>query len=258
MNPYLEQNDTGEDFHQAFITHARDWLSPRIGNNYLVKIEVRLYLHELSEEERRFAGRADAGVVEGIRPRKEVDPGRGLLVAPMSLLLPTLEVQRESFLEIRDRRDRRVVTVLELLSPANKTPGPDYEGYLGKRRSVLASQTHLVEIDLRRGGVRPQIPELPSCDYYVLASRYQERPKVGLWPISLRDRLPEIPIPLTPPDPDIPLDLQALLHQVYDAADYGKYIYAETPQPPLLPRDAEWAQSLAPVEAEGQTRNGSG
>src|SRR5437660_1235008 len=64
MNPYLEQTDTWEDFHQRFITHAGDTLSGRVGPHYLVKIEVRLYVHELSEEERRFAGRADLEVTD--------------------------------------------------------------------------------------------------------------------------------------------------------------------------------------------------
>jgi hypothetical protein len=163
------------------------------------------------------------------------------------LPFPTVETEREIYLEIVDRRERRVVTVLELLSPANKTPGPDYNAYVGKRRSVLASQSHLVEIDLRRGGTRPTLPELPSCDYYALVSRYELRPgKVDLWPIRLRELLPVIPIPLAAPDPDIQLDLQALLHRVYDAADYGKYVYTQAPQPPLAPDDAAWAQALVP------------
>lgn len=157
-----------------------------------------------------------------------------------------MEVQRESYLEIRDRRDRRVVTVLELLSPAHMTPGPDHEAYVGERRSLLASRTHFVEIDLRHGGVRPSPPELPTCDYYVLVSRYEERPGVGLWPLHLRDPLPAVPIPLTAPDADVSLDLQAVLHHVYDAADYGKYIYDEAPHPPLTPADATWAAQLVP------------
>lgn len=246
MNPYLEQSDTWEDFHQSFITHARDVLSGRVGPNYLVKIEVRLYLHELSDEERHFTGRADIAVADN--PESESRPAgeTGVVTAPMKLLLPAVDVQRESFLEIYDRRERRVVTVLELLSPANKTAGADHDAYAGKRRSVLASRVHLVEIDLRRGGVRPSLPELPACDYYVLVSRYEVRPRVDLWPISLRERLPVVPIPLTAPDSDLTLDLQALLHHVYDAADYGKYIYRERPQPPLIPSDAAWAQQFVP------------
>jgi hypothetical protein len=246
MNPYLEQSDTWEDFHQNFITQAQHILSGQVGPNYLVKIEVRLYLHELSFEERHFAGRADVGVTSNPMSGNQPTARPGTIAAPMELLLPAVDVERQSYLEIFDRRERRVVTVLELLSPANKTAGADYDAYVGKRRSLLVSRVHLVEIDLRRGGVRPTPPELPACDYYVLVSRYDQLPRVGLWPLSIRERLPVVPIPLTAPDPDVTLDLQALLHQVYDAADYGKYIYGEKPQPPLIPSDAAWAQQFVP------------
>ena len=62
MNPYLEQNDAWEDFHTNFITRTQEMLSGQVGPNYFVKVEVRLYLHELSAEQRRYFGRADVGV----------------------------------------------------------------------------------------------------------------------------------------------------------------------------------------------------
>jgi hypothetical protein len=245
MNPYLEQEDTWEDFHQRFLTHAADELGGRVRGNYLVKIEVRLYFHELSAEERRYFGRADVGVTTS--PAAGLSgPATAGVMAPLQLVLPAVDVERQSFLEIRDRRSRRVVTVLELLSPTNKTPGPDRDAYLGKRRQLLAGPTHLVEIDLRRSGTRPHPPDLPACAYYVLVSRYADRPKVDFWPIGLRERLPVVPIPLLPPNPDLLLDVQALLDRVYDAANYNKYIYGETPQPPLTADDAAWAHQLVP------------
>lgn len=218
MNPYLEQNDSWEDFHHNFITRAQESLSGQVGANYLVKIEVRLILHELSAEERRFLGRADA-----------------------------VDIERQSSLEIRDRRNRRVVTVIEILGPANKSAGSDSDDYLAKRRQVLAGPTHLVEIDLRRGGSRPTPPVLPSCDYYVLVSRHERRPVLDFWPLRLRHRLPRVPIPLLSPDPDVYLDLQAVLDRTYDAAEYGKYIYGDTPEPPLAPEDEAWARGFIPA-----------
>jgi hypothetical protein len=221
-------------------------LSGQLGPNYLVKIEVRLLLHELSAAERRFLGRADVGVTAP--PTAVAGEASGsAAAAPMQLRLPAVEVERQSFLEIRDRRNRRLVTIIELLSPSNKTAGSDREDYLAKRRQVLAGMTHLVEIDLRRGGIRPAPPELPPCDYYVLVSRYQQRPKLDFWPLGLRQRLPVIPIPLLAPDPDVSLDLQAVLDHTYDAADYGKYIYQEQPEPPLSVEEEAWARRI--VEA---------
>lgn len=243
VNPFLEQDDAWEDFHGNFITSAQALLNPRVGSNYYVKIEVRLILHELSAEERRFFGKADVGVSAA----DSSGPGQvssAVLAAPVQLQLPAVEIERHSSLEIRDRRNRRVVTVIELLSPSNKGPREDREDYLAKRRQILAGNTHLVEIDLRRGGQRPDIPSLPPCDYYALVSQYEDRPKLGFWPIGLRDPLPVIPIPLSLPDPPVELDLKAVLDRAYDAADYGKYIYHDTPEPPLAEDDAAWAKGV--------------
>jgi hypothetical protein len=243
MNPFLEQSDTWEDFHNSLLTHTRDMLSPQLGPNYLAKIEVRLLLHELSAEERRFLGRADVAVTTPVAGAVGA-PAAALMTAPVQLRLPAVEVERHTFLEIRDHRNRRVVTAIELLSPSNKRPGSDRDDYLAKRRQVLAGMTHLVEIDLRRGGSRPTPPELPPCDYFIVVSRYEKRPILDFWPV--RQRLPMIPIPLLAPDPDVHLDLQAVLDRTYDAAGYGKYIYAETPEPPLSTEDDAWARQFVP------------
>ena len=64
------------------------------------------------------------------------------------------------------------------------------------------------------------------------------------WPIRLRNALPTIPIPLHAGDADARLDLQALLHRVYDAAGYRHYIYDTSPDPPLGAEDAAWAQRI--------------
>jgi hypothetical protein len=250
MNPYLEQSDTWEDFHHNFMTRAQEMLSGQVGPNYLVKIEVRLLLHELSAEERRFIGRADVGVT-GAPPTQAAPTSQGAAAAaPMQLQLPAVEIERHSSVEIRDRRNRRVVTVIELLSPSNKTPGSDRDDYLANRRQVLAGMTHLVETDLRRGGTRPTLPDLPPCDYYVLVSRYECRPRLDFWPIQLQQRLPDVPIPLISPDPDVILDLQGVLDHTYDAAEYGKYIYTETPEPALSMDQESWARRFVPGNSQ--------
>jgi hypothetical protein len=247
MNPYLEQNDSWEDFHHNFISRAQEMLERQVGEHYFVKVEVRLYLHELSAEERRYFGKADVGVATSHPSSNTSASSATLATAPVQLTLPAVEVERHSSLEVRDRRNRRVVTVIELLSPSNKTRGEDAEDYMAKRREVLGGLVHLVEIDLRRGGQRPSPPELPQCDYYALVSRYEDRPRIGVWPIALREPLPTIPVPLSAPDADVSLDLQELVHRVYDAVNYGKYIYTETPDPPLSPQDQAWARQFVPT-----------
>jgi hypothetical protein len=247
MNPYLEQPDAWQDCHLNFIARCQAVLNAQLGPHYFVKAEMKVYAHELGEEERRFFGRADVGIAPGA-PVTSPEPARRA-AAPVRIALPAAEVERYRWLEIRDRRDRKVVTVIELLSPTNKAPGPDRDDYLWKRARVLASRSHFVEIDLRRGGQRPTPPVLPACAYYALVSRAEERPEMELWPIALRERLPVIPIPLISPDPDALLDLQVVLNQVYDDCGFGWYIYSDTPQPPLSAEDATWAQQFVPVAA---------
>jgi len=247
MNPFLEQEDVWHDFHQSFITALRDALTVQIRPKYIAKIDENVYIHELSAEQRFLLGRPDVGVLANERTEGSAATAalqRGISAPVHGHVLPATDVEREPFLEIRDRETRKLVTVIELLSPSNKWSGPDRDQYLAKRKRILASNVHLVEVDLLRGGPRMPIGDLPQCDYYVMVSRCEERPRVELWPLRLRERLPEIPIPLWNGDPDATIDLQPVLNTVYDAAGYADYIYRGTPQPPLHPDDEAWAKSL--------------
>jgi hypothetical protein len=246
MNPYLEQDDVWHDFHERFLPAAAEAIGVQIQPDYIVKIDEHIYVHELPAGSRRLIGRADLGVTPG-RPAHEPPPaGVGLLEAPARVRLPAVDIESESFLEIRDRRSREVVCVIELPSPSNKRPGPDREQFLAKRGQILNSPAHLVEIDLLRVGDAMPSEDRPACTYSVAVSRAGDRPVAGFWPIGLRERLPAIPIPLRPPHPDAQLDLQALLHRIYDAAGYAYYIYEGSPSPALAPEDAAWARSLIP------------
>jgi hypothetical protein len=251
MNPYLEQEDVWHDFHQSLIPLLRDLLAAQIRPAYLARVEEYLVIHELPEDEPRYLGRADVSLTRSPTEAKS-RTGAATLQAPVyGRWSPTVDVERHSYLEIRDRHDRRLVTILEVLSPSNKRPGPDREQYLAKRRQIRASNVHLVEIDLLRGGPRLPLENLPDCDYCVLVSRVEERPDVGIWPLRLRERLPLIPIPLRAPDADAQIDLQEALNRLYDAAGYEDYIYTGTPHPPLHPDDAAWARQLLPTPPSG-------
>ncbi len=161
----------------------------------------------------------------------------------------TVDVERHSYLELRDRRNRDLVTVIELLSPSNKKLDVDREQYLAKRTQYLFSNVHLVEIDLLRGGPRLPVENLPKCDYYVLVSRAEDRPAMALWPVQLRERLPRFPVPLRLPDSPAWLDLQPLLDRLYDAAGYAYHIYTGSPKPPLSADEEEWTKQFVPAAA---------
>jgi hypothetical protein len=81
-----------------------------------------------------------------------------------------------------------------------------------------------------------------KCDYCVLVSRAEQRRQADLWTIGLRERLPVIPIPLTAGQPEPELDLQAIVHHLYDTRGYAKFIYDLPPDPALSLEDNKWAQ----------------
>jgi hypothetical protein len=164
-----------------------------------------------------------------------------------AIMMAVKEETREARLEIVDRESQSVVTVIELLSPANKVPGSDgRKSFVQKRSLVMDSPSHWVEIDLLRGGfgARPDWLRSP-CDYFVHVSRAQRRPKGLVWPIRLSQRLPVITIPLRPEDPDASLDLQAVMSTAYDRAGYDLSVdYTRDPVPPLTGEWAEWADRM--------------
>ena len=244
MNRYLEQDDAWHDFHERFLPFIADRLVEQVRPNYIVKIDEHVYVHEFPPEPRKFVGRADVAVgLTGIA-LGELHPATGVIEAPVRAQLPELDYARLSFVEVRDRRSRELVTVIELLSPSNKRPGADREQYLAKRTALLDSSVHLVEIDLLCGGSPLPLTARPVSGYAVLVSRAEQRPGAELWPIGLRTRLPTIPVPLWQGDPDALIDLQEAVDRIYDAAGYEDYIYEGEPTPPLAPEDREWAAAI--------------
>ena len=244
MNPYLEQPAVWHDFHQAYIAAIRNALTPQITPEFIAKIDDHIYIHELSGDERTFLGRSDVSVVH-FESRAPTATVTHAVAAPASgRISPGVDLLHESYIEIRDRTTFEVITVIELLSPTNRSPGSDREQYIGNRKAIYRSNAHLVEIDLLRGGERMPIEELPPSDYLVMVSRSYERPRVELWPFGLRDPLPLIPIPLRLGKRDATIDLAKLFQEQFDAAGYENYIYRTGPQPSLSPTDAQWAQGV--------------
>lgn len=140
-----------------------------------------------------------------------------------------------------------LVTAIEILSPANKRAKHEaYEDYLRKRREILRTDAHLVEIDLLRAGTRPplEIP-VPTSAYLITMSRANKRPRVDVWAIQMNEKLPVLPIPLRYPDADAALDLGAMVSSVYERGAYNiLFNYLQPPRPPLTEAESEYIQEL--------------
>jgi Protein of unknown function (DUF4058) len=174
---------------------------------------------------------------------------------PLVINVPS-EAHRETRVDLYTNAggEERLVTTIEILSLANKTPGAKGRDlYLRKQQEILESSTHLVEIDLLRGGQHttavPQnrlVNKAGAFDYHVSIHHFDNLEDFFVWPFHLEDNLPEIIVPLLPGDRPVVVDLQQLLNRCYDAGPYRRRVrYAAiTPVPALRPEQAEWAQKI--------------
>lgn len=266
IDPYLEHPVLWSGVYQGLIGNARAALNSLLPLPYIADIGERLYV---IEPERSIY--PDVVIVERPSPQALAVQGvGGTAVAVASDPRWVLTVQpaemREVFIQILSVPDEsRVVTVIEVLSPSNKTAGSDgRQLYLTKQRELLRSPTHLIEIDLLRQGehtVAPPGVGVPLVgtlgghearpygegrwDYLVSLHRGGQRGQYELWPISLRQWLPRILVPLGDGDPDIVLDLQAVFDRCYDEGAYARrFDYSRPPRIPLTGEAVEWADGL--------------
>lgn len=250
MDPFIEGQIWG-DFHTTFLTVVRELLAPRLLPNYVVHVEQFVWLVEDGEEVRRIVG-PDVYVSDrdvGLPLPGGMDSGEtttAVVLRPVLNRIPMPDRLEQHFLTIRDKRWQRVVTVLELLSPWNKSRGDGRQQYLNKRLNLLQSEVNLVELDLLRGGVRlPTVNPLQPGDYFAFVSRPMERPGVDVYAWTLRDVLPEIPVPVSDEVADLSLELEQAFTTTYDRAAYaGSLDYTADVEPRLSDSDQEWTRMI--------------
>jgi hypothetical protein len=199
MDPYLETPALWSDLQAGFITYWSGVLLDCLPGNYDARINEKVSWVQVS---------------------------------------PYIEEEtHERHIEILYRPDRTLVAVLEMLSPANKEE-PGRSLCLAKRNALLYHPVHLVELDLLLKGQRLPVEDgLPQGDYYALVARWDRRPICDVYAWTMRQPLPPIPIPLLPPDPDVWIDLGALLRMTYERGRYGRSLDYTAPPPVAL--DAE-------------------
>jgi hypothetical protein len=235
MNPYFEGH-LWADVLNALASRIRQMLVPLIRPRYVARLEI--YLVEDPTPE------AEVGVlypdVEVLRVRatRQESGGGSLALAttPATLTLPLVKPVevRIPVIEVRDTVNNILVTSIEILSPVNKRE-PGLSSYRQKQQRLRQTQVNLVEIDLLRRGTRPfNHPRLQEVPYVVTLTRAQAT-ALEVWTIALLERLPVLPIPLRSPDPDVALDLEQALAEIYDEAGYDLSIdYTQAPPPPAL------------------------
>jgi hypothetical protein len=153
MDPYLEQ--FWRDIHARLVIYAADQLQTQLPGDLRARVEERVFV------EPAF------GVAHSVYPDiRVVERGQGCMSPPAAEHPPAVaeplviyvsdEPMTERFIEIIDvGSGRRVVSVIEVLSVSNKSPGEGQELYRRKQGEIRAGQVNLVEIDLLRHRIAP-------------------------------------------------------------------------------------------------------
>jgi hypothetical protein len=249
MDPYLELH--WRDVHQSLLTYARDQLQAKLPGDLIARMEEQVYVEP---DEQQIKGRMiypDVRVTEHSGVARE-EGGVALAEAVAeSIVIYLPERTTEGYIEIREAGpSQRLITVIEVLSPSNKSARKGRKRYRQKQRELRRARVSLVEVNLLRGGEwvmdlpEPLLPAIYRTAYCACIRRSWEPDMRELFRFALRDRLPSIRIPLRKTDREVTLDLQLLVDQSYANGRYRSIDYSMELDPPFAETDAAWVNEL--------------
>jgi hypothetical protein len=213
MDPYLEDEALWPIFHHQLVLCLYQILLPGLVDRYRARVGQRHYTTE------------QALFTSVIR-----------------------DEHHEDYIEIRQRTDGRLVTLIDVVSPANKTTGTGRNAYLEKRKEGRAANANLVELDLVLQG-QPTLEYsrdgLPDWDYAVTVTRSTQPERYEIYTATLQKPLPRFRLPLSADDRDTVLDLRTAFTRCYDQGGFaGKIDYTRDPATPLSAEDQQWLQEI--------------
>ncbi len=213
MDPYLEDEALWPLFHHQLIQSLHQILQPSLIDRYRERINQRRYVTE-----------------------------QALFTSVVR------EEHLEDFIEIRQRCDGRLITLVEVVSPTNKLTPAGRAAYLAKRNEGKNAKANLVEIDLVLQG-QPTLEYsrdgLPDWDYAVTVTRSTQPDRFEIYTTTLQKRLPRFRLPLASDDRDTVLDLHTAFTRCFEQGGFtNKIDYSKDPGTPLADEDRKWVQEV--------------
>jgi hypothetical protein len=247
MDPYLESH--WGDIHTRLIVYASNQLNEQLPDDLQARVEESLSVQE--EEGGSRTDYADVRIVqEPDLAAVEAAAESGVALAE-PVLVPVDEPQTGRTLQIVDLGDGgRVITAIEVLSPAHKVSAEGRTLYIRKRREYLDAGVNLVEIDLIREGSfvlavsQRRLPARCRTPYLICVRRALDPTVAAVYPVPLQEPLPNIRIPLRPADADVVLQLQPILDACYRDGRYHRMNYLADPTPRFSEPDSRWLDEL--------------
>jgi hypothetical protein len=254
MDPYLERR--WGTVHGALAYAIAGALQGNLPPGLRARGEQDVFPEEQGPDE-RLLFEADVAVVEMMPPRFSAESSTAVIAEPFVIRLEPV-IERHRWVQIIDTADNnRVVTVIEILSPGNKSSSKLNKRYRRKLREYMRAGVSIVEIDLLRSGRGRLLLDLESlprdrrADYYTCINWAKDPDRWSIYPMPLRQALPTIPIPCRETDADVPLALQPVLDRVYAEGGHDDMDYRKELRVPLEPKDAEWAAGIVRAARPG-------
>jgi hypothetical protein len=209
MDPYLEASSLWAMFQHHLVTCLYQTLLPGLVDRYRARVAQRVYATE----------------------------------QPLFTSIVRDE-HHEEYVEIRQRSDGRLVTLLDFASPTNKTTEAGRQAYLEKRREGRGHGANLVEIDLVLQG-QPMLEYsregLPDWDYAVTVTRSTQPDRFEIYTAVLQKRLPRFSMPLASDERHQVVDMQTVFTRAYEQGGFASKIdYRADPEVQLSEEDLCW------------------
>ena len=214
MHPTLEQPGYFPDLHASLSVYIRDWLAPRLPEHYSIAVERGLSMTDASGASKQY--RPDTRIDRAEAP--DTPYADAVVVQPPSFTVD-IPGRLQRYVAIRDE-DERLVTTIEVLSPANKA-GDGYEDFRRKQEQLAEKGIHLVEIDLLTQGKRRWRDERVDQADYVITVQRAGSSLANVWAAAPGKALPAIPVPLRAPDADVPLPLELIMQEYLTKSGLG-------------------------------------
>ena len=213
MDPYLVDDGLWPVFHHQLVMCLYQILLPGLVDRYRARVSQRHYVTE-----------------------------QALFTSVVR------EEHHEDLIEIRQRNDGRLITLVDVVSPANKTAAAGRAAYLDKRREGKNAGANLVELDLVLQG-QPTLEYsrdgLPDWDYAVTVTRATQPERYEIYTATLQKRLPRFRLPLASDDRDTVLDLHTAFTRCYDQGGFAAKIdYRRDPSTALNSEDRQWLNEV--------------
>jgi Protein of unknown function (DUF4058) len=209
MDPYLEDESIWPQFQHQLVASLYQIVLPGLVDRYRARMHQRTYV----TEEPLFTS---------IIRRERI----------------------EEFIEVRQRGDGRLVTLIDVASPINKTLPQGRTAYLETRRQARAQGASIVEIDLSLQGaplLEYSRDGLPEWDFAVTVTRCAQPERYEIYTSTLPKRLPRFKVPLAADDRDTVLDLQATFARAFDHGNFaGQIDYTRDPATKIAEAHRTW------------------